>query len=219
MATPTLVANVALPSQSSLVIESLAVSGGTLYIATLYRQTGTPEPVALTFVPVGASSPQRFLALTSAKSDAGVPLTAAAGTPTGAVGVSRVAGTNLQLVGEATSGNAKTDKAIFELNLPDSYIPGADVPVTVNAAVTGSGTLTGASTTLTVAAYTETNGVEAALTVSAAQQIVAAGSDLTFTITGTNLVAGQHLVIELILLVTSASGANTGAINNVSIKA
>lgn len=163
----------------------------------------------------------RYLPLTDAKSDAGVPLTAAAGTPTGAVGVARTAGTSLQLVGEATSSSAKTNKAFFELDLPSTYVAGADIPVIVNAIVTGTGTLTAASTTITVAAYTETGGVETALTVSAAQQFDKTGETLTFTITGaaSGLVPGSHIAIELTVLVTSASGANTGTINSVAIQA
>jgi hypothetical protein len=161
----------------------------------------------------------RYLSLTDAKADSGIPLTAAAGTPAGAVGISRTAGTSLQLVGEATSSSAKTDKAFFEFNLPSTYVAGAAIPVVVNAIVTGSGTLTGASTTITVAAYTETNGVEAALTVSAAQQFDKTGETLTFTVTGTGLAPGQHVAVEITMLVTSASGANTGVINSVAIQA
>lgn len=161
----------------------------------------------------------RYLPLTDAKADSGIPLTAAAGTPTGAVGVSRTAGTSLQLVGEATSASAKTNKAFWEFDLPQTYVAGADIPVIVNAIVTGSGTLTAASTTITVAAYTEINGVEAALTVSAAQQFDKTGETLTFTITGTGLVPYQHIAIEITMLVTSASGANTGTLNSVAIQA
>lgn len=161
----------------------------------------------------------RFLPLTDAKSDAGVPLTAAAGTPAGAVGVARTAGTSLALVGEATSASAKTNKAFWEFNLPSTYIAGSNIPVKINAIVTGSGTLTGASTTIAVAAYTETNGVEAALTVSAAQQFDKTGENLTFTITGTGLTPGQHVAVEVTMLVTSASGANTGQLNSISITA
>lgn len=158
----------------------------------------------------------RPLPLTNGKSDLGVPMTAAAGTPTGTVGVSRTAGTSLTLVGEATSSSAKTDKVIFEFNVPDTYIAGTSIPVTVNASVSGSGTLTAASTTITLAAYSETDGVETALTVSAAQQIVAAGSNLVFSVTPIAAVApGRRIVLELTMLVTSASGANTGTINAV----
>ncbi len=207
---------------TELFIQSYAVSGGTLYESIL-RQGGLGGPivgVAQSFAPVGATSPQRYLKLTDAKSDLGVPMTAAAGTPSGTVGISRTAGTSMLLVGEVTSSNAKTDKAVFETNLADTYIAGANIPVTVNCDYAGSGTVTAASTTMTVAAYTEINGVETALTVSAAQQIPALASvaDLTFTITGTGLVPGSHVVIELTMLVTTASGANTGQINSVAYK-
>lgn len=163
--------------------------------------------------PVG----QNFLPLTAAKSDAGVALTATS--TGGAVGIARTAGTSLTLVGEATSSNAKTDKAMWEFVLPQTYIAGADIPVTVNCNYAGSGTITAISTTMTVAAYTEANGVETALTVSAAQQIPATATNLTFTITGTSLVPGQRLVIELVMLITTSSGANTGQVNKVSFTA
>jgi len=158
----------------------------------------------------------RPLPLTSGKSDLGVSLTAAAGTPAGAVGISRTAGTSLTLVGETTSSNAKTDKVIFEFNMPDTYIAGTPIKVTVNASVSGSGTLTGASTTMTMTAYSETDGVETALTVTAAQQIVAAGSNLVFMVTPNSAItAGRRIVIGLTMLVTSSSGSNTGVINAV----
>lgn len=165
----------------------------------------------------GGVAPDNSLSLTSAKSDAGVSLTATS--TGGAMGVSRTAGTSLQLAGEATSGSAKTDKAMWEFVLPQTYAAGADIPVIVNCNYTGSGTITAVSTTMTVAAYTEVNGVETALTVSAAQQFTGTATNYTFTITGTTLVAGQRLVIELVMLVTSASGANTGFVNRVSFKA
>jgi len=211
--------NIQIKDGNQLTIITQAVSGGTLHHA-LIENAGIASQVSTTFVPSSASSTQRYLALTNAKSALGVPMTAAAGTPSGTVGIARTAGTSLQLVGEATNGNAKTDKALFEFNLPDSYVAGDNIPLTINAVVTGAGTLTAASTTMTVTAYTETNGVEAAIAVTAAQEIAATtATDLIFTITGTNLVASQHIVIELAMLVTSASGANTGYINSVSYSA
>ena len=71
----------------------------------------------------------RYLPLTGAKADSGIPLTAAAGTPAGAVGIARTAGTSLTLAGEATSASAKTDKAFFEFTLPETYVAGANIPV------------------------------------------------------------------------------------------
>jgi hypothetical protein len=154
-----------------------------------------------------------LLSLLDAKSDAGVGLTASA--TSGAMGISRTAGTSLVLAGEATSASAKTDKAVFGFELPDHYVPGTDLQILVNCNYSGSGTVTAASTTMAVAAYTEINGVEAALTVGAAQQMASAAGTLSFNVTGTNLTSGQRILVELTMLVTSASGANTGAVNSV----
>jgi hypothetical protein len=199
---------------------SQEVPGGTLYISTVATpgNANAPVGVAQAFVPGSASPQPRFLALTDAKSDAGIPLGATAAD--GAMGVARTPGASLQLVGETTSGDAATDKALWEFDLPGTYIPGADIPVVINAVVTGDGTLTDADTTLTVDAYTETDGVEAALTVSAAQMIApVTASSLTFMVTGSGLQPGQHILIELTMLVTSSAGANTGAINSASFGA
>lgn len=198
-------------------VDSTVVGGGTLYITSLL-QGNTPQAIATAFVGNSASGGTlRFMSLTNAKADTGVAIT---GTATGgAVGVSRTAGTSLVLLGEATSGSAKTDKAFFETNLPDSYIPGAAIPVVVNAAVLGTGTLTTASTTISVAAYTEVAGVETALTVSAGQTLNAVLQAYTFSVTGTALVASQHIGLEVTGLVTSSSGANTLEIASVALSA
>lgn len=154
------------------------------------------------------------LPLTNAKSDAGVALTATA--TSGAMGVARTAGTSLTLVGEATSASAKTDKAMFEIVLADTYVAGANIPIIVNCNYTGSGTVTAASTTMTVNAYSEINGVETALTVSGAQQFTGTATDYTFTLTGTNLTPGERIVIELVMLVTTSAGTATGQVNKVA---
>ena len=208
-----------LASGSQISVDSQAVTGGTIFITTISR-AGQIDQVSSNFVPSALGSTRRYLSLTNAKDDTGIPLTAVAGTPTGAVGIARTAGTSLTLVGEATSSSAKTNKALFEFNLPDSYVPGKDIAVVVNAFAAGTGTLTTLSTTMTVAAYSETNGVEAALSVSAAVLIPkTTAADLAFTITGTGLVPGQHIALELTMLITTASGANTGTINSISFQA
>lgn len=185
---------------------------------------GATTPEAGTFTNLSAqsitiSAVTRYLPLTDAKSDAGVALTATA--TGGAMGVSRTAGTSLELVGEATSSNGKTDKAIFELTLPATYIAGNALAVGVNCNYTGSGTVTAASTTMTVNAYTESvAGVETAISgVTAAQDIGSSAATLSYTIPGTNLVPGGRIVIELVMLVTTSAGAATGQVNSVSVAA
>lgn len=159
------------------------------------------------------------MTLTNANSDLAVPLTVAAGTPTGAMGIDRTAGTAFFLVGEATSSSAKTDKVIWEAVLGPTYRAGNAFTVTVNANYQGNGTVTAASTTLAIAAYYEAAGVETALTVTpATQQLAAAPGDFVFTVAAnTALVNLQRVVIEATVLVTSASGANSGIINGASI--
>lgn len=197
--------------------QSYAVPGGTLY-QQIFRSGGINPQYQLStnFVPASAGGLTRYLKLTDAKSDAGVPMTAAPGTPSTTVGVTRTAGTSLTLNGEATSGAAaKTDNALFELNLADSYVAGANVSIIVNCNTSGT-VITAGSTTMTVNVYSEVNGVETLLTTSAAQQIPAAATNLTFTLTGTSLVPGAHIAIELVMLVTTASGAAHGLINSVA---
>jgi len=203
---------------NELLVQKYSVPGGTLYVSALKSSTSVGASVSLaqSFVPSASGGLTRYLRLTDAKSDAGVPLAATAGS--GVVGISRTAGTSLQLVGEATSASAKTDKALFEFDLPDSYVPGANIPVDVNCLATG-GTITAASTTMTVAAYTEVNGVETPLTVSGAQEIPSTAADLIFTVTGTGLQPGSHVLLELTMLVTTSAGAGMGTINSVSYQA
>lgn len=199
-------------------VSSVAVPGGTLYtVATTNNGVLVGSP-STAFVPFGAASPQRYALMTDAKSASGVPLTttAASGVPA----VYRSPGSALYLVGEAASGVAVTDTAIIELALPDSYVAGADVPVTVytNYDLGASAVASAAATTMTLNAYSEINGVEAALSTSAAQQIPATSTGLTFTVSGTGLSAGMRLVLEFVMLVTSTTNEVTGRINAVAVQ-
>ena len=204
---------------SELLTQSVSVSGGTLYLTTLQPSGQNADPVAVTstFVPSSQGGTVRYLPLTLARSDAGVGLTATAGS--GAMGISRSVGTSLVLVGEATSASGATDKAAWELNVSDSYVTGQAIPIIINAKYTGTGTVTAASTTLTVAAYTEVGGVETAIAgITAAQQFTGTASNYTFTIPGAaGLTAGAHIMVEVVMLVTTSAGALTGQINSISM--
>jgi len=205
---------------SENLLQYYAVPGGAVY-QSFFRQPGQGGqlvPGGMAFVPGGGGPLTRYLPLIDGHSDLGVPMTAAAGTPSGTVGVSRTAGTSLVLTGETTSSSAKTNKVIFEFNLPTTYIAGANIPVIVNANYAGGGTVTAASTTITAQLYTETNGVEAAVTTSAAQQFTLTAANYTFTVTGTGLVPGQHVMLELVMLVTTSAGGATGQINSVAFQ-
>jgi hypothetical protein len=191
----------------------MAQSAGNLVTS----QAGNYIMLPTTFVAPGVAAPIRHLLLSQALSDAGVGLTTTAGS--GAMGISRTAGTSFVLVGETTSSSAVTDKVLWSITTPETYISGNNINVLINGNYSGTGTITAASTTLTVAAYSLVAGVETALTVSAAQRLPATATVLTFVITGTNLTPLGVLLIELTMLVTSSSGANTGQINEVQIQA
>jgi hypothetical protein len=169
----------------------------------------------------GDAPAARYLPLTDVKTAAGLPLatgTAATTLP----GIARTAGTSMYLTGAATSGaTPATTNMLWEFDLPTTYVAGAAIPVGVNCVVPVATDVTAASTTMTVLAYTEVNGVETALTVSAAQQIpITTAATLTFSITGTGLVPGAHIVLELTMLVTTTSGgASSGQVNSVGITA
>lgn len=161
----------------------------------------------------------KSLPLTSARADAGAALGTSAGTPTGAMGIARTAGTSLTLVGEATSSSAKTNKALWEITIPPTYRTGAAITVVVNANYTTTGTVTAASTSIALAAYTEQDGVEAAISgVTGAQLITATATNYTFVIpAGSILTPGGRVVLELTELVTTSAGAATGQVNRISL--
>lgn len=202
---------------SQLYTQYQSVAGGALYQTVLVPKGGNPS-VASTFVAGGAGSQARYLNLTEGKLTTGLPMTGVTGSST-SFGVARTAGTSLTLVGTATSSSATTNKVFFEFNLPSTYVAGANIPVVVNANYTGGGTVTAASTTVAAQLYTETAGVEAAVTTSASQQFTGTAAAYTFTVTGTGLVPGQHVSVELTMVSTTSAGAITGQVNSVAYTA
>lgn len=166
----------------------------------------------------GMTAPDTAIPLTSARAATGAVITATAGS--GIMGIARTPGTSLALVGEVTSASAKTNAATFFTALPPGYDIGTTVTLTANAEILGTGTLTAASTTLELAANSIVAGTEAALSVTGgAQQITAAASDKSWTIAGAGLTPGIQLAVTATMIVTSSSGANTGKLNSLTIKA
>ena len=214
-------------NNSEVLIQSYPISGGTLY-QSCFRGAGLNgvsgatvqlDCSGLAFVATSLSGTlTRYLSLADARLDTGIVSTSATGTST-AFGIARTAGTSYALIGAATSSSAVTTKAMWETNVASTYATGTAIPVVVNANYTTTGTVTAASTTLTVAAYTEVGGVETAITgITAAQQFTATASNYTFSIpTTAGLVPGQHITVEVTMLVTTSAGAATGQINSVGL--
>lgn len=203
--------------QSEIYTQSQTVPGGALYQAILKQSNGPLVSLAQTFVPGGGGGIVRYLPLTDGHSALGVPFTATPGTPATTLGITRTAGTSMVLTGETTSSSAKTNSAIWEFNLPSTYVAGANIPVVINTGYTGGGTVTAASTTIAAQMYSESaTGAETTITTSAAQQISGTVAPYTFTVTGTGLVPGQHVVLQVTLLVTTSAGGATGTVNSVA---
>lgn len=213
-------------TQSEINVQQYGISGGTLYYGCWRGPgavvTGPNFPqgcFSLGFVPTNLSGTYtRWLSLSDARFDSGI-VGAASGASAPNFNISRTAGTSYDLSGVATSSSAVTTKFLFETNVASTYVSGTAIPVTVNANYTGTGTITAASTTLTLNAYTEVGGVETAITgITAAQDFTGTAANYVFNIpSSAGLSAGQHIAIEVVMLVTSASGANTGQLNAVGL--
>jgi hypothetical protein len=143
----------------------------------------------------------------------GALLGATAGTPSGAFGLTMgTHGTNSPvLVGEAASGNTKTNKARFTFALPAEYVDGESVTVRVRCKeAVGAATV---STTMDVECYKSDNegGIGSDLCATAAQDVTTSYANDDFVITPTGLVAGDVLDIEL-TGVTTDTGGTVGTI-------
>jgi hypothetical protein len=138
-------------------------------------------------------------------------LGASAGTPAGAFGLTpgTFGSASPKLIGEAASGNAKSDTARFQSRLPVEYVAGGNVTVRVKARVTG---LVQVAETIDVSGCYKSDGaagIGSDLCATAAQTLTATFANYDFTITPTTLNPGDLLDIQL-------TGAldDTGATNN-----
>lgn len=140
----------------------------------------------------------------------GAQLGATAGTPSGALGLTiGTHGTATpKLVGEAASGNSKSNSGRFQFALPAEYVAAGSVKVRVSARVTG---LVQVAQTIDCLCYEsdQAAGVSADLCATAAQTLTASFASYDFTITATNLVAGDLLDI----LLTGAANDTGGTAN------
>jgi hypothetical protein len=153
--------------------------------------------------------PLNLLAVTAT----GALLGATAGTPSGALGLTMgTHGTGSPtVVGEAASGNTKTDKARFTFALPPEYVDGESVTVRVRAKeAVGAATV---STTIDVECYKsdKEGGIGSDICATAAQDVTTSFANADFVITPTGLVAGDVLDIEL-TGVTTDTGGTVGTI-------
>lgn len=133
--------------------------------------------------------------------------------------ISSTPGTSLRLLGASATGLTRTNTAIYSVTLPSSYIPGRDITLTVNAARTGTGTV-GTNTVDFQAYRVATDGTQGAdIVTTAAQTISATATDYTFTVTGTGLVAGDRLLVQLVTVMQETGAVNplTAQVNSIRV--
>lgn len=143
----------------------------------------------------------------------GQPLGASAGTPSGAFGLT--AGTHGTappvIVGEAASGNSKTDACRYLFTLPPEYVAGETATLRVRAIETvGAATV---ETTIDAQVYSNDDDgtVTGDLVTTAAIDVTDTVGDKDFTINPATLVPGMQLDIEL-TGVTNDTGGSVGTV-------
>lgn len=135
------------------------------------------------------------LSLYEARTSAGIPLAAAAAA--GVFGLTHVSGTQTVLTGEAAQGNTKTDTAALFVQVPNGYIAGQPLTVTVNAKLSGTGTA--GTKTIGVQAYVVgNNGQHVTLTVApASDPVTTTATDYAFAVSGAALAPNAQLALLL----------------------
>lgn len=119
----------------------------------------------------------------------------------------------LTMVTNSAQNNTKTATALYEFCIPPEYVAAGDVRLVVqakSAAVAGGGTISG---TVDAEVYKlgDDGTASADLNETAAQATTASFADYTFTITSTNLVAGDRLMVCLRATCTEAADSGTAA--------
>lgn len=112
------------------------------------------------------------------------------------------------LIGEAASGNSKTNEGRFLFTLPENYTAATNLVLRMHAKVTGNLQV---SQTIDASVYESdkegaAGGSPTDLCATAAQALTSSWADYNFTITGTNLVAGDVIDVKVTLAIDDTGG-------------
>lgn len=137
----------------------------------------------------------------------GAQLGSSAGTPSGALGltIGTHGSASPKLVGEAASGNSKTNKCRFQFPLPPEYVSGETITLRVRGKMTGD-VQVAQTVDATCYKHDEAAGVGSDLCATAAQSLTTSAANYDFTITPTGLAAGDTLDIELTTVANDTGG-------------
>lgn len=126
----------------------------------------------------------------------------------------------LKLVSEVANNNTKTDYMCAVLTLPPGYVAGSNLTISATVSRTGAGTA--GTNTIDVEAYKlGTDGtVGSDLCATAAQNTAATATVRNFTLTGTNLVRGDKLLVFFTVVLQESASSNLNVnILDLSLKA
>lgn len=134
-------------------------------------------------------------------------------------GVSSTPGTSLYLIGANASSSTVTANVLWEVTLPNDYVAGRDLTLTVNAYASGGGTL-GATKTLTLTAYkiTDTTAAQGSNLGPSAATLTTSAADYALAITGATLSTGDRVLLRLSAIVQeTAAGSLAARINSLKL--
>ena len=117
----------------------------------------------------------------------------------------------LKLEGQDAHGATKTETVQFEVTLPDSYVAGETVTLSVSGRFSDTGTGTMSAKSIDVEAYevAEAGTAGADICATAAQTLTTSMAAYAFTLTPTALIAGDKINIFARIVLTESGG--TGA--------
>lgn len=125
--------------------------------------------------------------------------------------------------GEDAHGATKTETLCFDAILPPEYVAGETVTLTVTCRYSDSGTGSMSTKTIDAEAYeiAEAGTAGSDICATAAQNITTSMAQYSFTITPTNLTAGDTLRVFLRIVLTESggSGAQRAEFGGATIKA
>ncbi len=128
----------------------------------------------------------------------------------------------LLLRGQDAHGTTKTETVQLEAVLPDSYVAGETVTLTLTARFSDSGTGTMSAKSIDVEAYeiAEAGTVGADICATAAQTLTTSMAQYSFTLTPTNLIAGDRINIfsRIVLTESGGSGAQKAEFGGATLK-
>lgn len=200
----------------TLQFKRVDVPGYGLALVALYSVDHHVEQMAVSQIP-GPPQVLSRLPLSGAKNVDGLAIVTS-GVASGAFLYALSPGTSTSLTGHNAQNATATDIVTFGAMVPSGHVPGDPLTLIVKASVTGSGTLGACTLAAAVSRVADTGLHSANLCATAAQSLVAAAADYSFTVTGTTLSPGDLVSIKLTtVIIETANTVINGVLSGVRL--